>query len=177
MATRARMSRDERKAATRTELLDAARRVFVERGYHGASLDLVAREAGYTKGAVYSAFGSKGQMFLAVYEHEIEGRIAAFEASASDPEGGARSWLERVRTERGWTLALLEFRLHAARDPQLNAAYAERHQRYLDAVTAITGTNAAKIIALGNGFALEALALPGEDIEQLFVEAVREVMG
>ena len=171
------MTRAQSKAATRDELLGAARRVFVERGYHAASLDLVAGEAGYTKGAVYSAFGSKGQMFLAVYEQEIEGRIAAFEDSASDPAGGARQWLKRVQTERGWTLALLEFRLHASRDPELNAAYAERHRRYLAAVTAITGTDAMKLIALGNGFALEALTLPGDDVERLFVEAVMEVMG
>ena len=169
-----RMSRAESKATTRTELLDAARRVFVERGYHGASLDLVAGEAGYTKGAVYSAFGSKGQMFLAVYEKEIEGRVAAFRLAAADPAAGARQWIERVRAERGWTLAVLEFRLHAARDAELNAAYAERHRRYLEAVTAIVGTDATKIIALGNGFALEALALPGDDVERLFVEAVME---
>lgn len=169
-----RMTRAESKAATRTELLDAARRVFVERGYHGASLDLVAGEAGYTKGAVYSAFGSKGRMFLAVYEREIEGRVTAFRDGANDPAAGARRWIERVRAERGWTLALLEFRLHAARDPALNAEYAERHRRYLDTVTAVIGTDATKVIALGNGFALEALALPDDDVERLFVEAVKE---
>ena len=170
-----RMTRAESKAATRSDLLDAARRVFVERGYHGASLDLVAREAGYTKGAVYSAFGSKGRMFLAVYEREIEGRIAAFSAHADDPATGARQWMQRVRAERGWMLALLEFRLHAARDPELNAAYAERHRRYLETVTEIIGTDATKVIALGNGFALEALALPDADVERLFVETIGRV--
>ena len=170
------MTRVESKAATRPELLDAARRVVVERGYHGASLDLVAGEAGYTKGAVYSAFGSKGRMFLAVYEREIEGRLAAFSAAASAPEEGARRWLARVRAERGWTLALLEFRLHAAREPELNEQYAERHRRYLAAVSAVIGTDATKVIALGNGFALEQLAFPDEDVERLFVETVRSVM-
>src|SRR5688500_12905943 len=170
-----RLTRAESKAATRAELLDAARRVFVERGYHGASLDLVAGEAGYTKGAVYSAFGSKGQMFLAVYEREIEGRVAAFRAAAGDPAAGARQWIARVRAERGWTLALLEFRLHAARDPELNAAYAERHRRYLDTVSEIIGRDATAVVAMGNGFALEALTL-GDDVERLFVEAVKEQM-
>lgn len=171
-----RMTREQSKAATRTELLDAARRVFVERGYHGASLDLVAGAAGYTKGAVYSAFGSKGRIFLAVYEREIEGRLAAFSAAAADPEEGARRWLARVRAERGWTLALLEFRLHAAREPELNEQYAERHRRYMAGVSAVIGTDATKVIALGNGFALEQLAFPDEDVERLFVETVRSVM-
>ena len=167
-----RMTREQSKAATRTELLDAARRVFVERGYHGASLELVAGEAGYTKGAVYSAFGSKGRMFLAVYEREIEHRVAAFAEVASDPAAGARQWLARVRAQRGWTLALLEFRLHAARDPELNAQYAERHRRYLDAITEMTGIDAIKIVAIGNGFALEQLALPDDDVDRHFLETV-----
>ena len=44
-----RLTRPERKAATRRELLDAARTVFLRRGFHGASLDEIAEEAGYTK--------------------------------------------------------------------------------------------------------------------------------
>src|SRR5829696_4377887 len=129
MAT-APMSRAESKAATRAELLDAARSVLVERGYHGASLDLVAREAGYTKGAVYSAFGGKAQMFLAVWEREVERRWSRIEreAAEADPADIATTtgedWLARLRAEREWTLALLEFRLHAAREPDLNQLYA-----------------------------------------------------
>ena len=167
-----RMTRAESKAATRSELLDAARRVFVERGYHAASLELVAGEAGYTKGAVYSAFGSKGRMFLAVYEREIEGRVAAFREHAKNPEAGAREWIRRVRGERGWTLALLEFRLFAARDPELNAEYARRHRAYLDTIGEVLGVDAMSIIALGNGFALEQLTMPDEEVERMFVEAI-----
>ena len=170
-----RMTRAESKEVTRSELLDAARRVFVERGYHRASLELVAGEAGYTKGAVYSAFGSKGRMFLAVYEREIEGRVAMFREIGADPEAAARQYLARVRGEPGWTLALLEFRLHAARDPELNAAYAERHRRYLDEIGAIVGADALPVIALGNGFALEQLSMPEEEVERVFVEAARKL--
>src|SRR4029453_6279368 len=100
MAT-ARMSRAESKAATRTELLDAARRVFVERGYHGASLDLVAREAGYTKGAVYSGLGGKAEMFFGLFEREVERRWSALERESAEggppDEVNVRSWFERLR--------------------------------------------------------------------------------
>ena len=51
-----RLSREERKARTRVDLLAAARTVFLRRGFHGATLDEIAEEAGYTKGAVYSNF-------------------------------------------------------------------------------------------------------------------------
>ena len=186
------MSRAERKAATRGELLDAARRVFVARGYHGASLDRVAAEAGYTKGAVYSAFASKGAMFLAVYEREVDERWTRIEAGVEDalahggaPDPGAesaRDFVARVRAERGWTLALLEFRLHAARDPELNAAYGERHRaiigRYARVLARVTGrppadTHAAAVVlvAISNGFALEHIAIPDDAPESLLEDA------
>ena len=170
-----RLSRAESKAATRAELLDAARRVFVERGYHGASLELVAGEAGYTKGAVYSAFGSKARMFLAVHEREIERRAAAWREVADDPQAAAQRWVERVRGERGWVLAVLEFRLHAARDPELNAQYSERHRRYRETVSEIVGRDAAVLFALGNGFALEQLAMPEEEVDRMFLEVVDRI--
>src|SRR4051794_41907842 len=113
MATRA-----ESKAATREELLDAARRVFLERGYHGASLELVAREAGYTKGAVYSAFASKADLFLALYDREIEARRERLEAAAAEPA----EWLERLREARAGALGPLGVPPPAGRGPPGNAA-------------------------------------------------------
>jgi len=192
-APKARQTRAESKAATRSELLDAARRVFVERGYHGASLDLVAGEAGFSKGAVYSAFGSKGRMFLAVYEREVQARwsrieaeVAAAGAGADIPGHGAHDWFDRIRTERAWTLALLEFRLHAARDPELNAAYAAGHRRVIGRLARIlerTGVApevarelALDIVALSNGYALEHLALPDEATEERYTRTSRALL-
>jgi AcrR family transcriptional regulator len=169
MATR--MTRAESKAATREELLAAARRVFLERGYHGASLELVAREAGYTKGAVYSAFSSKADLFLAVYDREADARRARAEAIRADP----RVWLERLRSSRDWQIALLEFRLAAARDPQVNAAYAERHREFLAAMGDVAEDPRFAVIAaaLANGVALEVLVLGEEAVEEQFVETVQ----
>src|SRR3954469_2976378 len=166
-----RMTRAESKAATREELLDAARRVFLERGYHGASLELVAREAGYTKGAVYSAFASKADLFLALYDREMEARRERLEAVAGDPA----QWLERVRDARAWTLALLEFRLQAARDPAVNAAFAERHRAFLEAMGDAYGDRASgvSIAAVANGFALEILTLGEEEVEAGFLRTAK----
>src|SRR6478609_4630153 len=63
-----RMTRAESKQQTRAAILAAAREVFARDGFHGATLDRVAEAAGFTKGAVYSAFDSKADLFLAVYE-------------------------------------------------------------------------------------------------------------
>ena len=67
-----RLSRAEQNDRNRALLLAAARRVFLERGYYAATLDQIADEAGFSKGAVYSRFASKADMFLALLEDRID---------------------------------------------------------------------------------------------------------
>jgi AcrR family transcriptional regulator len=175
------LTRAESKAATRAGLLDAARRVFLERGFHGASLELVAREAGYTKGAVYSAFAGKADLFLAVYDREMERRRAEISSVVSAGEAG-RDFFRRLQAERAWTLALLEFRLHAARNAEVNAAWSERHRAFVEWFAEAVLTpfadrelgvpDALAAIAMSNGYALEHLALPDEADEEAYVEAL-----
>src|SRR5215470_19221034 len=69
-----RLSRAEQNDRNRALLLAAARRVFLERGYFAATLDQIADEAGFSKGAVYSRFASKADMFLALLEDRIAER-------------------------------------------------------------------------------------------------------
>src|SRR6266542_6308917 len=66
-----RPTREEKKARTRAQLIDAAATVFARRGLVAASLDEVAEEAGLTKGAVYSNFGSKEELFEAVIDERL----------------------------------------------------------------------------------------------------------
>ena len=86
-------TRAERKELTRELLLDAAIEVFAQRGYHGASLEDVAAAAGFTKGAVYSNFETKADLFLALLVRETARRnVALARAVASEPlEEFARS--------------------------------------------------------------------------------------
>jgi AcrR family transcriptional regulator len=60
----ARLNRAETKEQTHRRLLDAAERVFLKMGYQGATLDSIAADAGFTKGAVYWHFDSKEALFL-----------------------------------------------------------------------------------------------------------------
>lgn len=62
----ARLTRDEKKAVTRSKLIEAAIGAFAEGGIDGTSLEQVAERAGLTKGAIYSNFGSKDDLVLAV---------------------------------------------------------------------------------------------------------------
>ena len=72
---RERRTQVERRAATRRALLDAARSLFAERGYHGAAAEEIVRRAGLTRGALYHHFEDKKDLFRAVVD-EMEGEIA-----------------------------------------------------------------------------------------------------
>lgn len=56
---------------TKTKILDSAKKIFSKYGFQGATLDLVARDAGLTKGAVYWHFSSKNDLYLALCERSL----------------------------------------------------------------------------------------------------------
>lgn len=100
--------------------------MFAERGYHGASLDEVAAVAGFTKGAVYSNFKSKEDLFLALFRANLEQEMADLRATLVRTDGGAQGGLSPfVRLVQGGSgetgtnfgLLLQEFWLYAARNP------------------------------------------------------------
>ena len=127
----------------RDEVLGAARRVFLDRGYAGASVDVIADEAGFSKGVVYSQFGSKADMFLALLERRIEERAAENERIAAERPGAdairelLRVGIPNTREEHAWGQVLVEFRAVAARDPDLNRRYAEAHRRTVGRVVSM----------------------------------------
>ncbi|MGH9249180.1 MAG: TetR/AcrR family transcriptional regulator [Acidimicrobiales bacterium] len=190
MSTRTRLTRAESKARTRSELVEAGRRVFLERGYHGASLEAVADAAGFSTGAVYSAFDGKADLFLAVFDarvadraHQLE-RAGANAASAAEQGADlAREFTNASRQERDWSILVIEFWVHAARNPELRRRFAQRHDalkaaigRVIDQMLARTGERlsldseqlAIAAIALGNGLTLERLAHPDGVPDELF---------
>jgi AcrR family transcriptional regulator len=131
-------SRAERQAQTRTALVDAAERLFAAQGFHATSLDAVAAEAGYTKGAVYSNFASKEDLFFAVYERRLDARVAEFEQimerTASAREALQAAALTAVpRTERGdgWLAVFFEFWAHVLRHAELRERFATLHARII----------------------------------------------
>jgi AcrR family transcriptional regulator len=198
MATR--VSRRDRAAANRAALLAAARKVFLAAGYHGASVDAVAGEAGFTIGAVYSQFGGKAELFLALLEQRIQERIEQIGSliDGADPAveltAVARQWAGVLRTDLDWTLLVIEFRVHAARDQALAARFAELHRRLLRAVvgfiTQSLGLPAATpevedlarvLLAVGPGGALaraaEGEAFRDELLEETNVALAQRLLG
>jgi AcrR family transcriptional regulator len=140
-----RLSREEKKARTRAQLIDAAATVFARRGYVAASLDEVAEEAGLTKGAVYSNFDSKEELFQAViderFNEPMKRAADVIESSAGTTEElamvGARAFVGVVEQEREVFLLALEMNIHVARHPELAPAFAAGRREQLAEVADI----------------------------------------
>ena len=122
------MSRKERQAKTRLRLLDAAEQVFLRRGLQGSSVEEITAEAGFSRGAFYSNFKSKDELFVELLQDRVYRQYAAMAEQAQEQPGTPRErlrWgIERVRDlqrEEGgsWLFRLwLECLTQAARDPE-----------------------------------------------------------
>jgi len=131
-------SRAEQQEQTRERLVDAAARVFAQRGYHAATLAEVAREAGYSTGAVYSNFAGKEDLFLALADRQIAGRAEQARAIArfapEDPWADSRrletaiaAWLHSFTEENeDWPLLFYEFWSYGVRTAELRSEFEAR---------------------------------------------------
>jgi AcrR family transcriptional regulator len=121
-----RLTRREKQAETRRRLLDAAERVFLRRGLQGSSVEEIAAEAGFTRGAFYSNFESKDELFVELLQDRVYRQYAIMAEQAQEQPGTPRErlrWgIERVRDVQRAEDGNLLFRLwlecltQAARD-------------------------------------------------------------
>lgn len=134
-------TRAERQRETREALVLAALDAFARDGYHAASLEGIAADAGFSKGAVYSNFDGKSDLFLAAMDYNLErlrgddwnplSEADAAAAASSEPE--SEDGVDAEELVRGFGLATLEFIASAARDDKLVIALRERVQVMIDA--------------------------------------------
>lgn len=125
----------ERKSETRARLIDAAADLFARKGFHGVSAEAVADAADRTTGALYSHFGGKEGLLLAlleVWKERTVGQLAGALSRAPDPGTHfAAMWqsITRPAEDRGdaWLLLEVELWLYGARDPLVGAQLAERY--------------------------------------------------
>jgi AcrR family transcriptional regulator len=193
-ATRTRPTRAE----TRDRILQAAGEVFTSRGYDGASLDRVAAAAGLTKGAVYSSFSGKDELFFALVADRLDQRLAVV-AGAADGQRDLRQLFDNAEadlaalftTQRDWHLLFIECWIRAVRDPERRAEWA-RQRRAVGAVIADfferhaaaagdplpvpAADLAVAAMALSNGLAMEYIADPESADPGLFARVLAQLV-
>jgi AcrR family transcriptional regulator len=140
------LTADRRRQQTRDYLLQAAARVFAERGFHAATLDEVAAAAGFTKGAVYSNFKNKEDLFLALIEAAYARELAALRETLEGSDVPAQARLEdfvgliRDEVEQvpdNWGSLYLEFTLYAMRNPSARDRLVQLEEKDIRSVAAI----------------------------------------
>jgi AcrR family transcriptional regulator len=179
----------------RRRILAAATKVFLERGFSGATLDDIAAAAGFSKGAVYSNFDDKDALFLALVDEEFAWRLdqlrAALEDAPEGPGAGAdaagRSMTRALTAHQDLHVLFSEFRVHAARSPstrrrlakrrrEIRATLAQTVEAYADRagveLTMPADHVATVLLALTNGLALERLGQPEAVPDEVFGEVI-----
>jgi len=127
-----RLTRAESRALTVQRLLDSAENIFRKKGYGAASVDEIAEDAGYSKGAVYANFENKEALFMAVQDRQrddmLVGMVTAVTAGGTDEELVHRiqEWQrDYMATAHDRFLIDGDYWLVAARDPQLSERVAD----------------------------------------------------
>jgi AcrR family transcriptional regulator len=147
---------------TQGRLLDAALETFAERGFHGTSVEEVCERAGFSRGAFYSNYSSKTELFIALYHRQAERTISALVKhvpaklpATRDLEAIVTELVSAIPTDQRWYLINTEFALHAVRNPSAGAAFAAARTR----VRTILAERIAEILAhIGR-----ELTVPAED--------------
>jgi AcrR family transcriptional regulator len=191
-----RLTRSQQTDRNRGLVLDAARRLFLERGYHGATLEQIADEAGFSKGVVYSQFDSKADLFLELVGQRIQERaqqhakLAARIAGSGDYAALIDGLRQADNDVPGWLLLVIEFRVHAARDPELTRRLAAGHARTVDGVADVLATVARPgqklpvparqlaeaLLVLSSGAALEQVAMPSGPGASSLADMVTQIL-
>jgi AcrR family transcriptional regulator len=163
-----------RSDATRCALLEAGRRIFARDGFDASRIEDIAEATGHTRGAFYTHFNSKEDLFFTLFEQDA-GKLLrelrfVLEHSSGDRLRALRNAYKARASDRQWMMLSLEFKLFALRHPKLHARLARTHRRIrasfkLDTVTLIpelmtTGRKSrdvrrAALEAVLNGLALE----------------------
>ena len=136
-AIKQRLSRQESRLETRTKLLDSAAQLFARGGYEGASVDLIAEKAGYSKGAFYSNFESKEAIFLELLdvhkrrEIEVLAQLVARDIPASELVSLIRNAGSGRVSDFDFGLLSAEFQLQACRDNTFAKTYAKLHRTHI----------------------------------------------
>jgi len=195
-----RLSRDEKRAETRAALVRSAADVFARRGFHAASVDEIAENAGFSVGALYSNFERKEDLLLAAIEQNVAdwARLFAERFREADDIGDqarsiADAWIAGVTAEPEPFLLWIELWAYAVRNDRLRDELAVRSRGIRELFTSMLREAAeqagvalpddvaeelgAVFDALGLGLAVRRLLDPNAVPDGLFGTASSRIIG
>ncbi len=178
-----------RREATVERLLDAALETFAEIGFAAASVEDICRRGGFTRGAFYSSFRTKDELFAALFTREsarnlarARAQLAGVEDEADPVTAAVDRCMSTFRADRTWVLVHTEYRLHAARHPEAaetlhehTAALTDRLVHLIERTADRAGLRliaaaadlARIVVALHEGLVVGAVGQPGADLTDL----------
>lgn len=195
MRARKRLTRQESKEATRLRLLEAAERLFVRNGYDHTSVDEISETAGYSRGAFYSNFDDKEQVFLAVMDRWRPDVLSALDdilkqlSEPADRIAAVREWFSNLWRLKDFVSLQMEFRRSALKDrsarnclatvrKQELETYALLVSQYLSA-TGSAAVDRPEIVAVVLWAVIQGLGTLAIDLdkesEQIYADAARLV--
>src|ERR1700683_5516801 len=193
---RRRLTSEDKRQANRARILQAARKVFAQRGYHGATIAQIADEAGLANGAVYYTFANKEDPFLARLDQWRAKLIqdigkAVGRPGSAEPQRPFQDEVLHIgaalKRGREWRLLLFEFVTYAARNPQFRERFVAGRQKFKGALASALAERtaahhiqpalspeqlAALLTALVNGLALDEITEPGAIPDDLLATAL-----
>jgi AcrR family transcriptional regulator len=140
---------ERRRQLTKEALIEAAADAFARRGFEGASLEEIAEAAGFTRGAIYSNFGGKEDLLLAVVDRYNTTLLDAFsdlasKAGTSEEQSSSAAvlWRDLIRRDPNITPLSLEFRLYALRNPAFRQRLMELQRVHIARISDLIARNA-----------------------------------
>jgi AcrR family transcriptional regulator len=181
------LSRKEKQAKTRSALLRSATKLICRKGITESSIDEVAADAGYTKGAFYANFKSKEEMFLVMLDEayaeeleRLEARLPGEGAPVEEVRESAEDFLSFVRSNPDWPRLYFEFVVYAARNPEFREELATRNRAMRERIAEVirkwsAGFSAQPpfpyediammLFSMADGFLIQQLVEPDTDEE------------
>jgi AcrR family transcriptional regulator len=158
-----RLTRDEKRAETRSALVRSAADVFARRGFHAASVDEIAENAGFSVGALYSNFERKEDLLLAAIEQNVSDWTRLFAARFREADNFrdqarliADAWIAGVSAEPEPFLLWIELWAYAVRNDHLRGELAARSRTIRELFTSMVSDSAEQAgVVLPEGFADE----------------------
>jgi TetR/AcrR family transcriptional regulator, transcriptional repressor of aconitase len=193
-----RLTREEKRQETRAKLLQSAEQLFNQGGYEKASVDLIAENAGFSKGAFYSNFESKETIFLELLESRKRREIEALESLLAQEMSGeellsaVRNYQDGRDSDFDFSQLAAEFQLQASRDATFAKAYAKLTRSHRDSLVGVLERLYAKLgrvppvppkdiadilMATFTGLSLQGTGTPANVRKRLISEATVLILG